>query len=310
MSQKRVVSLLASGTEIVAALGCGGSLVGRSHECDFPPDLVAALPVCTEPKILVEGESREIDRQVREIVEQALSVYRVDGALLQALAPDIIVTQTQCEVCAVTPRDVAEAVCDWIAGAPEIVALEPHALADVWRDVERVGAALGVPERAGALVASFEARLAAIRDRLPAAESRPRIACIEWIEPLMATGNWMPELIEIAGGDNLFGEAGRHSPWLELEELARADPEVILVLPCGFDIPRTRHELPALSERPEWRRLTAVRRGRVYLCDGNRYFNRSGPRLVESAEILAEILHPGRFDFGHRGDGWIPLGRP
>lgn len=300
----RIVSLIPSATEIVAALGFENRLVGRSHECDFPPS-VARLPVCSESKVDVRGSSREIDRQVLSIVNDGLSVYRVDPAVLNRLKPTVIVTQTQCDVCAVSLKDVEAAVCELVDSRPAIVSLEPMALDDVWEDVRKVGDALDATAEADALVARLTRRLDDLRERTANKKPRPTIACIEWIDPLMNAGNWVPELVEIAGGTNLFGEAGKHSGYMTLDALAAADPDVIAVLPCGFDVPRSRAEMPALASQPRWRELSAVKNGRVYLTDGHQYFNRPGPRLVESAEILAEILHPGAFDFGRRGDGWL-----
>ncbi len=300
----RIVSLIASATEIVHALGFGPDLVGRSHECDYPPS-VQALPVCTEPRFDVHGSSAEIDRRVREVLQDAVSVYRVHAHLLDALQPDVIVTQSQCEVCAVSLRDVEEALCRMVSSQPRVVALEPHSLADVWDDIRRVAQALDAPSRGEALVARLQERVEAIARRAQALPERPRVACIEWIDPLMAAGNWVPELVDRAGGQDLFGQPGRHSPWMTWEQLQDADPEVIVLMPCGFDIARTLEELPGLTRRPGWSRLRAVRAGRVYVTDGNAYFNRPGPRLVESLEILAELLHPRVFAFGHQGSGWV-----
>jgi len=297
----RIVSLIASSTEIVSALGFRSDLVGRSHECDFPEG-VRALPVCTEPKFNVEGTSYEIDERVKAILQEGLSVYRVHADVLDALAPDVIITQAQCEVCAVSLSDVEEAVKKLVSSKPAVVALEPNALADVWDDIRRVARALGAPERGEALVASLQARVDAVAERARGLPRR-RVACIEWIDPLMAAGNWMPELVERAGGDNLFGAAGRHSPFLDWGDVVAADPEVVVVTPCGFDIPRTRVEVPTLAARSGWKRLAA----RTALADGNAFMNRPGPRLVESLEILAEIIHPEAFDFGHRGRGWEKL---
>jgi iron complex transport system substrate-binding protein len=302
----RIVSLIASSTEIVCALGFGEQLVGRSHECDFPP-WVKQLPVCTAPKFPTDGTSYEIDQRVKAILAEGLSVYRVDAERLRALAPDVIVTQSQCDVCAVSLRDVEQAVCEWIESRPRIVSLEPYGLEDVWRDIVTVAVALGAAERGAALVAGLRSRIDGIVARARSLE-RPSVAVVEWIDPLMAAGNWMPELVDMAGGTNLFGEAGKHSPWMTIEELAHRDPDWILVIPCGFDVQRTRADMPALEARPEWKRLRAVRERRVVLGDGNQYFNRPGPRLVESLEILAEILHPEAFDFGHRGGGWQTVG--
>jgi iron complex transport system substrate-binding protein len=299
----RVASLIASSTEIACALGCRDLLVGRSHECDFPPD-VSSLPVLTEPKFPVDGSSAQIDERVKEILRSALSVYRVKPELLDQVRPDVILTQEQCEVCAVSTRDVEEAVCQLVSSRPRIVALEPNGLPDVWRDVRKVAEALGVHDRGEALIASLQTRMQAVSTRV-AGRPRPTIACIEWIEPLMSAGNWMPTLCELAGGVSLFGEAGKHSPWMTFDELRARDPEVIVVLPCGFDIPRTLKEMPLLAAQPGWRALRAMRNGRVAVADGNQYFNRPGPRLAESVEILGEILHPGTIDHGHRGRGWV-----
>jgi iron complex transport system substrate-binding protein len=302
----RIASMLASATEIVSALGCRDALVARSHECDFPPD-VAALPCCTEPKIDLKGSSQDIDDRVKAVVEDGLSVYRVDGDALKALRPDVIITQSQCEVCAVSENDLRAVVCDWLDATPVIVTLKPDALDDIWTDIRNVADAIGATERGRGLIAELQARLAAIADATARLPSRPRVACVEWIDPLMAGGNWIPELVTMAGGTCLFGEAGKHSPWMEWEDLRAADPDAIVVLPCGFDIARTRREMPALTERPGWRDLRAVRESRVYLTDGNQYFNRPGPRIAESLEILAEILHPDQFQFGHEGVGWEVL---
>jgi len=299
----RIISLIASSTEIVCALGMEKFLVGRSHECDFPP-AVGSLPVCTAPQFRVAARSAEIDRQVREILEDALSVYRVDAALLASLAPTHIITQTQCEVCAVSLRDVEEALQSFTGSQPQIISLQPNGLADVWTDIERVAEALGIAQRGHELVTRLRTRMAAIEHRAQALPERPTVACIEWIDPLMSSGNWMPDLVRMAGGRNLFGEPDRHSPRLDWSDVVAADPEVILILPCGFDISRTRQELPALTNRPQWSSLRAMRRKRTCLLDGNQYFNRPGPRLAESLEILAEIIHPEVFSFGHNGTGW------
>ena len=303
MAIQRIVSLIPSTTEIVCALGFEDQLVGRSHECDFP-ESVRRLPVCTEPKFTPDGSSYEIDQRIKAILHQSLSVYRVHGDILKELQPDLILTQSQCEVCAVSLRDVEEAVGEWLGLQPQILSLEARTPSDVWAGIGQVADALGVPTRGAELVRGLKQRVFAIAAMARTLSPGPTVACIEWIEPLMAAGNWMPELVEMAGGMNLFGEAGKHSPWMKWEELVAKDPNVIVVLPCGFDIKRTREEMPTLTRRPEWSRLRAVRSGRVYLTDGNQYFNRPGSRLVESLEILAEILHPDVFRFGHEGSGW------
>ncbi|WP_419857148.1 cobalamin-binding protein [Candidatus Palauibacter irciniicola] len=299
----RVVSLIASATEIVCALGFEDELVGRSHECDYPPG-IERLPACCSSKVKVEASSREIDDQVRSLVGDGLSVYRVDPDLLNRLAPTVIVTQTQCDVCAASLEDVERAVCELVTSNPVLVSLEPMALGDVWKDIRSVASALGDPARGDALVTRLRTRLDDLRVRTQSSQSRPTVGCIEWTDPLMMAGNWVPELVEIAGGVDPLGEAGKHSGYVEIERLAETDPDVIAIMPCGFDIERGAREMAALVAHPEWRQLSAVRAGRVVVTDGNQYFNRPGPRLVESAEILAEFLHPDQFDFGHFDRGW------
>ena len=304
MTEHRIVSLIASATEIVCALGFENQLVGRSHECDYPPP-VKQLPQLTSPKFKVEGTSLEIDQRVKATLLEALSVYRVDPRLLEELTPTHIITQSQCEVCAVSLKDVEQAVCELTNSKPVIVSLEPNALDDVWADILRVGEALGASERAEQLVDELQSRMDDIVQRNHWLDSNPGVAYIEWIEPLMAGGNWMPELVEMAGGLNLFGEAGKHSPWMTWEELVAKDPDLIFVSPCGFDIARTLQEMHLLSDKAAWKSLKAVAAGRVFVADGNQYFNRPGPRLAESLEILAEIIHPNVFHFGHERTGWV-----
>lgn len=310
MSQPRIVSLISSATEIVCALGWGDCLVGRSHECDFP-EWVQRLPACSQPRIDIHADSRSIDEQVKASLRNGLSIYDVFTDELNRLAPTHIITQSQCEVCAVSLADVQRAVCDVVASQPEVISLEPIQLADLWRDIRQVAGALGDPARGDKLVGELQVRLERVRRKVAGARSLPTIVCLEWLSPLMSAGNWVPELVEIAGGQMLLAEAGKHSPYFTWEQLLAADPEVIVVLPCGFDIPRTMSELEVVTSDPRWPRLRAVRSGRVSITDGNQFFNRPGPRLVESAEILAEILHPELFapgEFRHQGRGWVKQG--
>lgn len=304
VSRPRIVSLLPSATEIACALGFEEAIVGRSHECDWPA-AIGALPPVTATKLAKGLDSVEIERRVRQIVASGLSVYEVDAPLLRALKPDVVLTQTHCAACAVTPADLEEALADWIGAAPDLVSLSPGNMGGVWGDFARVGAALGVVERADRVVADLKARMSAVSARV-ADRPRPRVAAIEWLDPLMAAGNWIPELIEAAGGENLLGVPGQHCGWLAWTRLAAADPDLIVIMSCGFSIAQTLAELPELAADPRWRALRAVREGRVYATDGQYFFNRPGPRLVESAEILAEIFHPG-VDFGHEGAGWTPI---
>ncbi len=302
MAAHRIVSLIASATEIVCALGFEDQLVGRSHECDYPSS-IERLPACSTSKVDVGAASREIDDQVRTIVAEGLSVYRVDPDLLNDLAPTVIITQTQCEVCAVSLTDVEQAVCELVSSQPTVVSLEPMALGDIWQDIRKVASTLGAPDHGEAVVTELTTRLATVRART-AQLDRPSIACIEWIDPLMTAGNWVPELVDSAAGRNLFGMAGQHSGYLDIEQLLAADPDVIAVMPCGFDIERSNREMSPLASHRQWPTLSAVKNGQVLITDGNQYFNRPGPRVVESAEILAELLHPETCHFGHGERGW------
>jgi len=302
----RIVSLISSATEIIYALGQTLNQVGRSHECDFPPE-IAALPVCTKPTIDIHADSREIDQAVKDRVRNALSVYEVFDEVLERLQPTHIITQTQCEVCAVSLRDVERSVASLLASSPKVISLTPNSLADVWDDIRRVAGALEIVEQGESVVASLQGRMCAVSDRVRRAGARPRVACIEWQEPLMAVGNWMPQLVEMAGGINLLGQPDKHSGYLPWTELVMADPDVIVISPCGFDLARTEQQMYWLTERPEWSRLRAVQNGRVYLADGNQYFNRPGPRLVETLQILAEILHPESFEPSFERTGWQKL---
>lgn len=297
MSRPRVASLIASATEIVHELGAGELQVARSHECDWP-DRVLALPRLTRPKFKVEGASREIDAAVKSLVEQGLAVYEVDAEALRAIAPDVILTQDQCEVCAASLADVERAVQRWTDCRASVVSLRPHTMADVYADNQRIADALGVPAAGAALNARMQSRLAEI-SKLVAGRGKPRLAFVEWIDPLMSGGHWMPELIDAAGGADIFGTRGAQSPWITLAEVTAADPDAILVAPCGYDLAKTRAEMAVLDSNDAC--LRAVREGRTYLADGNAFFNRPGPRLVESGEIVAEILHPAVASFGHLG---------
>lgn len=288
----RIASLLPSATEIVAALGLAERIVGVSHECDYPPEIVGR-PVLTEPKLDPRGHSAAIDAAVRRLVRDGLSVYRIREDALRAAQPDLIVTQDQCEVCAVSAPEVEAAARALLGEHVTIVSLRPTSLEDVFADVMRVAVAAGVEAAGSALVESGRARLARLRDRLVAARSRPRVACLEWLDPLMVAGNWIPELVERAGGQSDLVAPGAHSPTITWDDLLAAAPDVVIVMPCGFTLDQTRRELPQLVARPEWQALPAVRNGRAYVADGNAYLNRPGPRLVDSTELLAGLIQPG-----------------
>ena len=290
---------------MVCALGCGGQLVGRSHECDFPAE-VARLPVCTESKLLPNATSGEIDEQIHNLLGASLSIFRLNTRLMQELKPDLILTQSQCDVCAASEAEVSKALGNWRGPMPQILSLTPHCLADVWEDMRRVASALGVSERGKETLRTLKLRCVDVIEKSCLLQ-RPSVACLEWLDPLMGAGNWVPELVDLAGGKNLFGTAGKHTGRLRWEEFRAANPEVIIALPCGFDLARTRAEMRSLLSRPGWAELKAVRNQRVFIADGSAFFNRPGPRLVESLEILAEVLHPEKFSFGHEGKGWAKV---
>jgi iron complex transport system substrate-binding protein len=291
---QRIASLLPSATEILCALGLADQVVGVSHECDFPQEMIGR-PILTEPKLDPRGTSMQIDTAVRDLVRDGLSVYRIREEELRAAKPDLIVTQEQCEVCAVSFAEVQTAVREWLTPSTEIVSLKPNRLDDVLQDFARVAEAAGVAAAGAELVHTSRERLSRLRDGASRVRSRPRVACIEWIEPLMAAGNWIPELVELGGGTYDLVPPGEHSPSISWQQLVDYAPDVVIVMPCGFKLDQTRKELGRLTAREEWRSLPAVGNDRVYSADGNAYFNRPGPRIVDSAELLAGLMQPGYF---------------
>ena len=300
----RIVSLLPSATEIVCALGAGDELVGRSHECDYPPE-AQHLPVLTRPRFIPDASSAEIDRQVRELTAQAraadaLGVYDIDLELLQELQPTHIVTQTQCEVCAVSLRDVERAVMQLTSLDTQLVPLAPNCLDDIWDDIRRTADALGRSESGHALVVDLQRRI----DAVPRLREPLRVAVIEWVEPLMTAGHWTMELIDRLRAVPLIGAPKGPSLSFEMGDLASADPDVIVIAPCGYGLDLTRRDADLLAEREDWASLRAVRENRVALIDGNQFVNRPGPRVVETLEILSEILNPNGPSWGHCGSHW------
>lgn len=299
----RIVSLLPSTTEIATALGFQSNLVGRSHECDYPAALTH-LPVLTKPKYPDKGSSSEIDQRVKSLVENGLSVYEVNAELLSELKPDLILTQDHCEVCAVSVNDVKKAVKEWTRQSNTvIVSVSPVNLEGIFESFREIGKALAVEKRAGYLIEEMKQRLDIIRNTV-LREKRKTVATIEWIDPLMTAGNWIPELVEIAGGDHLFAEAGKHSPWIDWEKIKTADPDLISIMPCGYNFDQTINEIDILTSKPGWKDLKAVKNDNVFILDGNQYFNRPGPRIFESTRILAEILHPHLFKPTFKNRGW------
>ena len=303
--KQRVLSLLSSTTEIIYALGCGDRLVGRSHECDYPEE-VSELPICTIPKFNVDGTSREVDDEVKSLVQSVLSIYYINEKLLKELKPDIIFTQSQCEVCAVSVSDVENALKNIIGLSSRVISVEPNSIEDIFNDILTIAQILNVRNKGKELVELIKAKIDST-EKIVYQKSSPSIAAIEWIEPLMAAGNWVPQLIRVSGGENLFGEAGKHSPWMKYNDLLEQDPEIIIVMPCGYDIKKSLIEIKTLESKKGWGSLKAVRNRNVYITDGNQFFNRPGPRIIESLEILLEIIHPELSESKHIDSGWIKL---
>ena len=321
----RIVSLLPAATEIVAALGLADRLVGRSHECDEPAS-VATLPALTAPRIDPAGTSRQIHDAVGRALADAAdgpattnALYTLDAARLAALEPDLILTQAACDVCAVATADVRAAVCR-MSVPTRVLELSPATLADVYADILAVGAATGTLAKAREVVARLRARVASVAylvragkgqgrrpGSAPADGGRPsdgrqdaepsRIAMLEWLDPPMAAGNWVPELVALAGGRDVLGKPGEHSHWITWDDVIAADPDIVILVPCGFTLDRVVAEAESPAIRNRLKMLRAFRTRRIYAVDGHHLFNRPGPRLVDSLEVLAEILHPGIFSF-------------
>jgi iron complex transport system substrate-binding protein len=300
MRSMRIVSLLASATEIVCALDAGDLLVGRSHECDNPA-WVTRLPRCSEPAFDISVSSREIDEEVRRRLHAGEPLYVIHSELIRELKPDLVITQTHCEVCAVTPRDVER------SGACAIearqVALSASSLEEIFDGILRIAGELGYEDRGRALIAREKARLENVQRRT-AGRARPRVAVLEWTDPLFEMGNWGPELVEIANGEPALGRKGEMSAAIDARRLIAADPDWLIVAPCGFGLKRGLRERPLLEAQPWWRELKAVRESRVAFADGNRFFNRSGMTVAPTAEMIAEILHGVLFDGSTEGVYW------
>ncbi|HEU5438962.1 MAG TPA: cobalamin-binding protein [Ktedonobacterales bacterium] len=290
----KIISLLPSATEILFALGLGDEVTAVTHECDYPA-AAREKPNITRSLLAPGMSSGAIDEAVRgQLAADAHSLYTIDRELLAQIAPDLIVTQQLCEVCAVAYDDVLDAV-RALPRRPEILNLEPMGLDDVLSDISRVGAATGREEAARALVAELEARIARVREAVARAESRPRVAFLEWLDPLFCGGHWNPELVRLAGGDDPLGREHQPAVAISWEQVRDLQPEVMVISCCGFDEARTRQDVPLLEALPGWDTLPCVRSGRIHVVDGAAYFSRPGPRLVDSLEILARFVHPELF---------------
>ncbi len=292
----RIVSLLPAATEWVCVLGGEEHLVGRSHECDYP-DRIQDVPVVTEATYESEGDSAAIDDAVQGQLQEGLSLYEVDLERLRALEPTLIVTQDQCDVCAVSRSELEAQLGDWTNGTPEVVSMRPQTLKEVLDEALRLARAMDALEQGMAVLANLETGLKVLReqigvDRSTNPQSLPSVACIEWLEPLMVAGHWMPDVVEMAGGRPVLGTAGEPTRPVEWEDLREADPDALVLMPCGFTVDETRRDLHYLTDRPGWDALSAVQSQQVALLDGNAYFNRPGPRLYRAIEVLASVLHP------------------
>jgi iron complex transport system substrate-binding protein len=291
----RIVSLLPSGTEIVYALGLGDELVGVTHECDFPPE-ARGKPVLTGSGLAGRSlTSREIDDSVRELRASGAGTYSLDVGLLAELRPDVIITQGLCDVCAV-PHGVVRRAVPSLPTRPRVYSLDPASVGDVLSDVKTIGDATGRQARARDVIAGLRARIDAVTLASARVESIPRVFCLEWLDPPWTAGHWVPEMVGMAGGFDALGGIGQPSRRTTWPEIAAFAPEVMILMPCGFDLARTLGELERTELPPEWSGLPAVRSGRVYAVDGSAYFNRPGPRLVNGLELLAAIIHPELFD--------------
>lgn len=294
MSQ-RIVSLLPSATETLFAMGLGDRVVARSHACDQPPE-ACKLPAAMRTRIEAQGTSREIDGQVQAMVQAGEPMYVVDEGVLHHVQPDMIVAQDTCQVCAAGPADVHAALMRIEpADRPEIVTLHAHGLEGVFQDMLTLGEAAGAREVAEGLVEGLRTRVEHVRELAKATDHRPDVLVLDWLDPPMVAGHWVPEMIEIAGGRPVLIEPDQPSSYVDWEAIVEASPEALILAPCGFDIPTTRREASALTEREGWSELPAVRDHRVHLVDADRFFSRPGPSLVDALEMLATAIHPDRF---------------
>ena len=303
---KRIVSLLPSCTEIICRLGYREHLVGISHECDYP-NSISGLPILTKARLSTEGTSIEINQSVTDLLQRGLSVYDVDASLLKSLSPDIIVTQAQCEACAVSLDQVQDIVSNWTLNQTEIISLEPNTLNEVWLGFDIIAKTMDAPESSSILKSEINERFKLLKDKLKGTEQKPTVLCIEWIEPIMVAANWVPELVGLAGGRNVMSVSGTDSNFCSWDEIKQTNPDIIIMMPCGFGIKRTLEDIHFIQNIKGWEELKAVRGNKVFVVDGNQYFNRPGPRLVDSAEILAEIIHPDYFERKYSEDAWITI---
>jgi len=289
----RICSLLPAATEILYALGLGDSVVGVTHECDFPADAATKLALI-RPRVDPHAAAGEIDRQVSELVSRGESIYAVDAELLRSLEPDLIVTQDLCHVCAASPDGLATALTR-LPKKPRVLTLTPHSLSDVWNDIRKVGDATQRRREAQGIAITLEQKVAAIEAKVAQAKTRPRVLCIEWLDPFYVGGHWVPEMVAKAGGQDVLGRAGEPSFRVSGEQIAASGAEIIVVMPCGFNVKRIASEYSSTTFPNGYQSLPAVREQRVFAVDANSYFSRPGPRLAEGVAVLAHLFHPDLF---------------
>lgn len=291
LSGMRICSLLPSATEILFELGAGDSVAGVTFECDFPPE-ARNKRVVVRTRLEHSEDPVEIDRQVQDFVARGESLYEIDRAAVQAIEPDLIITQDLCHVCAASPGDLASVLSD-LRRKPEVLSLNPQSLGDVWKDILAVGSAIGRTGQARELVDELEGRVLAVVQAVSGSSTRPRVACLEWLDPVYVAGHWVPEMVACAGGVDVFGKAAEPSFRQTWEAVLKANPEVIVIMPCGYGLQQAVKDFNIMTPPEGWESIQAVRDGRVYGVDASGYFSRPGPRLAGGVEILASILHPG-----------------
>ena len=299
-----IVSLLASTTEILCALGLKDNIVGISHECDNPLEILG-LPRLSKPNIKIDDSSAEINFSVENNVLNGLSIYNIDTQLLKSLNPNYIFTQDMCKVCAVNPEDLNSFFIKKSNKNVEVISYSPNNLTEILQEIKLIGEKLDCIDGVNALITDMKIRLKTFKEENLRRKITPTVAFIEWIDPIYFGGNWIPELIDYAGGKPVFGETGVHSSIIDFEEIVKSDPDYILIAPCGFDIDKTLLELSPFINRPEWDFLKAVRNNNVFILDGNRYFNRPGMSIITSIEIIAEIIHPEKFIYEFENLAWV-----
>ena len=303
MAATKIITLIPSATEIISFLGLDSQLVGVSHECDFP-EKVKSLKKLTKTDIKTNVSSYNIHLQIEKILENSLSVYKVDENSLKYLNPDVIITQDQCNVCAVNLSQVKKVTSSYLNKEVDIISLQPKSFKNIFENIEYVAKKLNVFNALNKnKINKLFHRISDVRQKK---KSFKNVICIEWCNPLMAAGNWIPDMVKIAGGNELFGINNKNSHWIDFKSVRDFNPEVIIFMPCGYNLLQTQRDVASLFENNvNWKNLSAYKNKKLYLVDGNQYFNRPGPRIVDSLEILAEIFNPDVFNYGYKGSGWI-----